>query len=168
MKRISFLFSIVFILLAFQSSAQKIGHVNMETIIVDMPAYKVAMDSLQLEQKKIQVKLKKMESEYERAKKTYQDSAKLWSMPVRQIKQNDLTNIEANYKQFYQLSSMGLDSMQQLVLGRLVKKVKKAAQAVAKEKGITYVLNYSEQAQLVLYYEESHDLTALVRKKLGI
>lgn len=168
MKRISYLVVVFVGILASQTYAQKIGHVDLEKIVVDMPAYKSAMDSMQNAQKKVQITLKKMEAEYERAAKIYQDSAKLWSMAIRQIKQNDLANLKTNFEQYYQISSMGLDSTQQLVLGRLIKKVKKAAKEVAKEKGFSYVLNYSEQAQLVLYYEESHDITAAVRKKLGL
>jgi outer membrane protein len=168
MKRISYLVVVFVGLIASQTYAQKIGHVDLEKIVLDMPAYKNAMDSVKIESKKVEVKLKKMESEFERATRIYQDSAKLWSLGTRQIKQNELAYLEKSYKEYYQISSMGLDSVQQLAVGRIIKKVKKAAKEVAKEKGFSYVLNYSEQAQLVLYYEEGHDITAAVRKKLGL
>ncbi|MGB0430340.1 MAG: OmpH family outer membrane protein [Bacteroidia bacterium] len=166
MKQIKLLVVAVFTIFTTNTFAQKIAHVNMETIVVDMPEYKVAMDSMKQEQVQVEGRLKKLEFTYQKSMKTYQDSAKLWSAAYRSIKQNELKTMEENYKAFYQMSSMNLDSMQQVVLGRLIKKVKKAATEVAKEKGITYVLNYSEQAQMVLYYEESHDITGAVRKKL--
>ncbi len=167
MKQIKFLaIALLFAFVASNANAQKIAHVNMEAIVVEMPTYKVAMDSMQNIQRDVEGRLKKLEFNYQKAMKTYQDSAKLWSAAYRAIKQNELKTMEENYKAFYQMSTMDLDSVQQAVLGRLIKKVKKAAAEVAKEKGITYVLNYSEQAQLVLYYEESHDITAAVRKKL--
>lgn len=166
MKRFSIVLTLFLAMLSSQSIAQKIGHVNLEAVVTAMPQYKLAMDSLQTEQKKITSKLQKMEAEYNRQKGIYTDSFKIWSMGERTIRQNKLAEMEASYQQFYEIEARRLDTVQQVVLARLIKKVQKATKAVAAEKGITYVLNYSEQ--IVLYYEESHDLTAAVRKKLGL
>lgn len=166
MKRISIVLTLLFALLVTHSFAQQIGHVNLELVVTSMPAYKLAMDSLQTEQKKITGKLQRMEAEYNKVKGIYTDSFKTWSIGERTIRQNKLAEMETSYKQFYELEARRLDTVQQIVLARLVKKVQKATKAVAAEKGITYVLNYSEQ--IVLYYDPSHDLTADVKKKLGL
>ncbi|MBI1183080.1 hypothetical protein GC194_02320 [bacterium] len=161
--------TVLTLLLAMYSSAtfaQKIGHVNLQKIINDMPQYKTAQDTLEIEQKKIQIKLQKMEAEYNRVKALYQDSAKYWSLAERTLQQTRLTNLEQNYQQYYQLASASLDTMQEKMLNRIFKKIKKATQTVAKEKGFSYVLNYTEQT--VLYYDPALDLTAEVRKKLGL
>lgn len=168
MKIKSLIFTGIFSVILIASNAQKIGHVDIEKIILDMPNYKTAMDSLQKENKRMQKKLQAMEYGYTNAKRIYDDSAKFWDATMRQIRANELSTQQTNYQIVYQSATKDLDSLQGVVLNRLIGKVKKAAGTIAKQKGITYVLNYSEQAQLVLYYEESHDLTALVRKELGL
>lgn len=168
MKVKSFIFTGIFAALMVTTNAQKIGHVDIEKIIVDMPSYKSAMDSLQKENQRMQKKLQAMEFQYTSAKRIYDDSSKFWDATMRQIKANELSTQQTNYQIVYQSATRDLDSLQGVVLNRLISKVKKATSKIAKQKGITYVLNYSEQAQLVLYYEESHDLTALVRKEIGL
>lgn len=155
-------------LCTFGASAQKIGHVDMEAIIVEMPRYTVVMDSLKIETKKARMQLLKMNNSYQKKMKVYQDSANLWSSAMVAIKGKELTDLKTNIEYFGTQRSRELDSLQGLIVNRLIEKVKVAAQSVAKAKGFTYVFNYSEQAQLVLYYEESHDLTGDVKKKMGL
>ncbi|MBU0765306.1 MAG: OmpH family outer membrane protein, partial [Bacteroidetes bacterium] len=53
----------------------------------------------------------------------------------------------------------------------IVSKAKKAIQDVAKEQGLTYVFDVAEAAGgvVILYYsEDSMDILALVKKKMGI
>ncbi|MBI3142487.1 MAG: OmpH family outer membrane protein [Bacteroidetes bacterium] len=166
MKHLPILLASLGVFLASNLYAQKIGHVNLEKVVTALPEYKISMDSLQQEQKKIETRLQKMEAEYNRAKTVYADSMKLWPIAIRTIKQNSLALMEANFQQYYDLEIKRLDTMQQVVLGRMIKRVQAATKVVAKEQGISYVLNYNEQ--IVLYYEESHDITAAVKTKLGI
>lgn len=166
MKQLTLLATIA--LLAFSASAQKIGHVDMEAIIVEMPEYKGYMDSLKTETKRARGQLEKMNKTYQKKLKTYEDSASLWSSAIVVIKGNELTTLKTNMEYYGSTRSRELDSLQALFVEGLIERVKIAAQSVAKAKGFTYVLNYSQQAQLVLYYEESHDLTGDVKKKMGI
>jgi len=166
MKQLTLLATIA--LFALGANAQKIGHVDMEAIIVEMPEYKGYMDSLKTETKQARTQLLKMNNAYQKKLKVYQDSSEHWSLALRTIKGKELTDLKTNIEYFGSQRSRELDSLQGLFVEGLIEKVKVAAQSVAKSKGITYVLNYSQQAQLVLYYEESHDLTGDVKKKMGI
>jgi len=149
-------------------SAQKVGHVNIEKIITEMPSYIKYMDSMKVVTKKEQGQLIKMQKNYQRLAKIYQDSSATWSDALKQIKLKELNDAKTNMEYFSAYRGRELDSLQGLFVNDLIEKVKDATQIVAKQKGMTYVLNYSEQTQLVLYYEETHDLTADVKKQLGL
>lgn len=50
----------------------------------------------------------------------------------------------------------------------VMKKINAAAAVVAREKGYACVLDVSEEAGIVLYYDEAYNITADVCVKLGL
>ena len=166
MKHIKLRALVFTIALSSSAYAQKIGHVDLQAILQDMPEYKTGFDSLTVEQERIEKKLQKMQAKYQRDLQIYQDSSKLWPESKRYIKMNEIKSQEQGIQLFTQIESLNLDSAQQKLLIKILDRVKEASAEVAKEKGYSYVLTYSQEA--ILFYEEKNDLTGDVRKKLGL
>ncbi|MFY0674740.1 MAG: OmpH family outer membrane protein [Bacteroidia bacterium] len=166
MRQIKLLALVLAITLSSSAYAQKIGHVDLQSILLEMPDYKNGLDSLTKASERAEKELQKLQARYQKALQIYQDSSKQWSESKRYTKMIELQGQEQGIQAYGQIERLNLDSAQQTLLIKILDKVKAASSEVAKEKGYAYVLTYSQES--ILYYEEKNDLTAAVRKKLGL
>ncbi|MCB0634520.1 MAG: OmpH family outer membrane protein [Saprospiraceae bacterium] len=157
----------LFILMCFAAinvQAQKFGYVNSQAILAEMPEVKQAEANLEALQKQLQKKLQdgmnKLQQDYiaiqqkvergELSPKQQEDEAK-----KLQDRQNQLAQEEQGMVQQIQ-------EKRAKELNPILEKVNKAIADVAKENGFQFIF---EQGVL-LYFEESQDVSALVKAKL--
>lgn len=149
------------------AAAQKIAHINRDSLIRIMPDYQVIKDSLAHQQIALETQANSMLLEYQR-KKRERDSLEGKKSPlILAVMDNDLAALEQRYMDFAQLADQELLNLQVALITPLMKKVDDAIAAVAKEKGYAYVLDSSEGSN-VLYSRPEDDIFLAVCAKLKV
>lgn len=149
------------------ASAQKIGHLAVDSLLKIWPAYQSVVDSLAHEQTRVQDQATKMGMEYQ-AKVREKDSLEKTSSPtLNRLREVQLAQMEQNYNDYLDVESMRLQALQAKMTDSLYKILNNAIAAVAKEKGYTYIMDSSKGGQ-VMYADPALDCLDAVRIKLNI
>ena len=85
---------------------------------------------------------------------------------VRAVKESELTDIQGRIQKFSADAQQKMEAKQSELAKPLFEKVKLAVNAVAKEKGYTFVLDAT--SQILVVAPDADDLTPAVKLKLGI
>ena len=166
--------SLVFGMAILPAKAQvKIGFINADYILSQMPEAKQVEEDLKNTQKQY-------ETLYQGKVKDFQDKLaafeKLNADPktadiIKQDKEKELQNLQTSIKEFQQNSQSSLQKKQAQLLQPLLKKVEENMHAVAAENAYTYVFNYDAgmgTAPILLHYPADANMSDLVLKKMGI
>ncbi len=158
------------ILLAFSMGmavkAQKIAHVNSQEILTILPDYKRAQTRLEQYGNSLQNQLTALMDEYKKKLESYQKNAQTMSEAMRRDKELEITQLEERITRFQTQAQEDLLTKKQELLEPILRKINQAIEQVAKEKGYSYVLDVS--VGVLLYAEPRYDITAAVKRKLGI
>jgi outer membrane protein len=173
MKKLAKIFAILalFIGITFSSHAQtqaplKIGYVDFNTLLQAMPGIDTVRTALQVYQGTLTDQMDQMRVEFENKYLDYQSKSPTLPDAVKQSKEQELQQLQERIDAFQQQAQTDLQTKQQKLLQPLIDEAKAAVEAVAKEKGYTYVLNAIED--VVLYSTPANDLMPAVKQKLGI
>ena len=166
--------SLVFGMAILPAKAQvKIGFINADYILSQMPEAKQVEEDLKNTQKQY-------ETLYQGKVKDFQDKLaafeKLNADPktadiIKQDKEKELQNLQTSIQEFQQNSQSSLQKKQAQLLQPLLKKVEENMHAVAAENAYTYVFNYDAgmgTAPILLHYPADANMSELVLKKMGI
>lgn len=147
---------------------QKFGHINSKDLIVMMPGYKKAQDSLAMYERQLREDYKGLENDFQRKALDYEDikNKPNTSKAILEIKRKDLEELQAKIQEFSMLAQDDLLDREKELFTPLLEKAKKAIEEVAKEGAFTYVLDSSTAA--LLYFKDSEDLIEKVKKKLKL
>jgi outer membrane protein len=107
-----------------------------------------------------------MMNEYRTKQEKYSAEAPKMSELLKKDKEEELGNLATRIQNFQQQAQAALEQQEQELITPIIDKAKKAIEQVAKENGYTYVFDTSIGA--VLYWEESDNILALVKKKLNL
>jgi outer membrane protein len=171
MKKLAKFFAVVVLIvgcssLSFSQNPVKIGYIDFNTLLAAMPGVDSVKIKLQVYQKQLTDQMDKMKAEFESKYGDYQAQASSMSDLIKQTKEKELSDLQGRIDAFQQKASQDLQSKQQELVAPFIEKAKKAINDVAKENKFTYVLNAIED--VVVYKDETNDVMALVKKKLGI
>ncbi len=157
---------VAIVISSFTATAQKIAHINLDSLITLMPEKRVAEQAVQDYAKQLEEQVTTMQAELKTKYDDYQ--AKMKDMPevVRAAKEKELNDLNQRLQDFQQQAQTDYQKKTAELSKPVYEKAKKAVDAVAKENAYKYVLDTS--TGLVLYSEPSDDIIALVIKKLGI
>lgn len=156
-----------FVLISAASFAQqKIGYINSQEIVGLMPEAKKASADVQAYKKTFEEQMTTMQKELETKFKAYQDQQKTMSDAMRTAKEKELQDLQSRIGSFEQTANEKIDDKLQELLAPINEKAQKAIEAVAKEKGYTYILDTSAGA--ILYALPSDNILDAVKAKLGI
>jgi outer membrane protein len=166
--------SLVFGMAILPAKAQvKIGFINADYILSQMPEAKQVEEDLKNTQKQY-------ETLYQGKVKDFQDKLaafeKLNADPktadiIKQDKEKELQNLQTSIQEFQQNSQSSLQKKQAQLLQPLLKKVEENMHTVAAENAYTYVFNYDAgmgTAPILLHYPADANMSDLVLKKMGI
>jgi outer membrane protein len=166
--------SLVFGMAILPAKAQvKIGFINADYILSQMPEAKQVEEDLKNTQKQY-------ETLYQGKVKEFQDKLavfeKLNADPktadiIKQDKEKELQNLQTSIQEFQQNSQSSLQKKQAQLLQPLLKKVEERMHEVATENAFTYVFNYDAgmgTAPILLHYPADANMSDLVLKKMGI
>jgi outer membrane protein len=151
----------------FAAKAQtKIGYVNFQGLITQMPETKTIKSTLDIYQKQFIDQLTVMNNEYQTKGQDFQKNSATMTDAVRSAKQAELADFQKRMQDYQNDAQQKVDAKTNELSKPLIDRARAALAAVAKEKGYTYVLD-SSQVQL-LVSPEGDDLMESVKAKLGL
>jgi outer membrane protein len=148
------------------AEAQKIAHVNLDSLVSGMPETKIASDAAQTYFKGLEQESIAMQTELENKYKDYMEKEAGMSDLLKKTKNEDLQQLQRRIEDFRNQATQDYQRKTAELTAPIMDKARKAIENVAKEGGYKYVLDTSSQNPTVLYSEPSDDILAAVKKKL--
>lgn len=163
--KLSFVSALV-ILCSFTAKAQKIAHINLDSLISVMPETKTATQSVQDYAKQLETQVTAMQTELQSKYEDYQTNQANMPALVKASKEKELNDLNQRIQDFQQQAQTDYQKKSAELSKPVYDKAKKAIDQVAKDNGYKYVLDTS--TGLVIYNEPADDIFNLAIKKLGI
>lgn len=148
------------------SAQQKFGHIDSAALLELMPEKATAEKDLQAFAKEFETALQEMAKEYEGKIQSFQANEKSMVETVRNTKMREIADLERRIQEFQQQAQEEVGKKEQEVLTPIIDKARKAIDEVAADKGYTYVFDSS--LGVLLYADDSEDILADVKAKLGL
>ncbi len=166
-KKACFLAALV-LMIAGSVDAQKFGYLNSAAILNDMPEMKQMRSTLE----GFKAQLKKQGDARVAAYQTMEQNAvqkKQRGEMTPKEEEKVMADLQKEQEEIYRLSQdfdQKLAEKQQELMKPILEKVNTAIQEVAKEGALQYV--FDAQSGVILYADDSTNITSLVKAKLGI
>ena len=147
------------------ASAQKFGHINTQELFAQMPEVaqvKLKMDTIQSQYEN---QLTSMNEEFQKKMQDYQAQESTMADAVKQIRQQELQEMQQRIQLFYQTAEQDIQRKQQELLAPVHEKMAKAIKAVGERENYTYIF---DSAAMVHVGNDAVDTTPAVKKELGI
>jgi len=156
--------------LSVTADAQKIGYVDSGSLLSMMPKVKEAESNLEALGKQLQAKGQKMMQDFQVKYQDLERRAQAGDIaPKDQEAQVAMLKEEENKILQYEQEMQGqLAAKRDELLAPILEEVRNAIQTVAKENGYTYIFDGSPGVGVLLYADETTNVTALVKAKLGL
>jgi len=165
MKNIFKTVAILFVAASMQQAvAQKIAHIQLDSLITIMPETKQAQEVAQGYLKDLEKQVASMKAEFDGKYQDYVTNEAGYSDLVKKTKQEELQALNQRIEDFRTQAQQDYQKKSGDLSKPIYEKAKKAVDAVARENGFKYVLDTS--TGIVLFHEPSDDIFALVKKKL--
>ncbi len=156
------------LLVASASSAQSIvAHVNVDSLLVQMPEYKLAQEALQAEQAKFESEAKEMNAELEKGAQALQANAATWTELRQRQEQTRLQEMYNNIQEYMQQAQSQLQQKEVELVTPVLEKLQAAINAVAETKKFSYVLDASQSKGQVVYAKGGVNIGGDVRAYLA-
>lgn len=151
---------------AFSYAQQKIGYINSDELLVSMPEAKKADADISAYAKTFQDQLSGMQKELETKYKAYESGVKTMTEAMKDVKEKELSDLQNRIQSTQQSAEEKIANKRQELLKPITEKADAAIQAVAKEKGYSYI--FDAQAGGIIYALPSDNILQDVKNKLGI
>lgn len=167
-KILSYTFMAVCLLMSISLNAQKFGYINSQALIQQIPQVKEANAELETIKKQYekqgQDKVASLQTKYqalERKQAQGEIAPKQLEVEAQALKQEEM-----EIAKFQQEIQQKLYEKSEILLKPIRDKIQNAINDVAKENGYDYILDQS--MGILLYADESVDVSTLVKAKLGM
>ena len=147
------------------ASAQKFGHINTQELFAQMPEVaqvKLKMDTIQ---NQYETQLASMNEEIQKKVQDYQAQEATMADAIKQIRQQELQEMQQRIQLFYQTAEQDIQKKQQELLAPVHEKMAKAIKTVGERENYTYIF---DSAAMVHIGTDAIDATPAVKKELGI
>lgn len=148
------------------ANAQKMAHIDLDSLVSMMPETKVASEAAQTYFKGLEQESIAMQTELENKYKDYQEKEPTMSDLLKKNKMEDLQQLQRRIEDFRTQAQQDYQRKTAELTAPIMDKANKAIEIVAKEGGYKYVFDTSSQNRTVLYSEPSDDILMTVKKKL--
>ena len=167
MKKAITLFAIAAISTLSSFAQSGVGHINVDSLLVEMPDYKTVMTTLQAEQAKFESEAKEMNAELEKGAQPLQANAGTWTELRQRQEQSRLQEAYNNIQEYMQSAQQQLQSKEIELITPVLEKLQNAIDEVASSMNLEYVLDASQSKGMVIYTKGGVNLKAPVKNKLG-
>lgn len=170
-RKTSLVFTLIALFVATTLSAQtapKYGHMNLGNLLEEMPETKKANDDLKAYTDKLTAKDDSLTKAFQAAYTQLEADYKSGTTPPVQLqkRQEDLQKQQEFIQKFEQEAQQMVAAKRDELLRPILDKITNAVKTVAKETG--YAMIFDTSSGVMLFAAETEDVTALVKKKLGI
>ena len=164
-KKIVLFAILVFPVVAFAQETQKIAYMDQGDVIVNMPEYKLMMDSLKKDSEDYDAEIKSWTDEYSKKMADFQEQQDTLNEAIKIRRYQDLEELRQRAANFQQYAQQKLEELQQALFAPIIEKFQKAVDEVGKENNFLYIID----SQAIRFTSSSAvNATTLVKKKLGI
>ena len=147
------------------SFAQKIAHIEVDSLIAMMPETKTVKEIAQNYYKDLEKTAGAMDNEFQTKYNDYLSAdPNSMSQLVRKTKEEELQSLQRRIEDFRMQAQQDYQTKTAQLTAPIMEKAKKGIEAVAKEGGYKYVLDTS--TGYVLYADPAEDILMAVKKKL--
>ena len=158
----------IFMMAPLGLSAQKFAHFNTADIIPNMKEYATAMEEMQTMQKQYEDDLKLMQDELQKKTEEYQKEQANLLENVRQRREQELNDLYSRLQQSFQDNQTALQKAQAEKMNAISEKVLTVVKKIGEEGGYIYIVDTSAGVIPFINTTLSTDVTAQVKKELGI
>jgi len=147
----------------------KIGYIDVDYVLSEMPETKQIESELQVHQNQLQTQLQSKMANYQKMIQDYQAGAAAMTDVIRADKEREISQLEQNIQQFQQDAQVSLQKKSADLLQPVYDKIGKAIDVVAAEQQYTYVFSQRVgSVDVLLYFPPENDISDLVLKNMGI
>lgn len=164
----------VFIAVNTQAQDLKIGFVNPQAVLNRMPEMKAIQQRLTNFADRQSLKIEQQDLALQNAINVYDQKKDVISESAKQAEEQKLQKMSDDLNQATRTAQQAVQAKRNELLGPLQQQISEAIDAVAKQKGLDYVLNTTTSTgdMLILYASESYaseyNITDAVMVQLGI
>lgn len=170
MRKIVLLFVFGFFTLAAQAQT-KIGYADVDYIFSEMPEAKQIEADLKTLQTQLKTQLDGKIAKFQKELEEYQRALQAGTMPdaVRTNTERELQQQQQNIEKLQQDAQTNVQNKHNQLMDPVYKRVGKAIEETAKDNGYTFILSQQLGGlDVLLYADETADISDLVLKKLGV
>ena len=156
------------------NSELKIGYVNPQSILANMPEMRAVQQRLQNFTARKQQELLTLEQEFQTQVAEYQQKVGVISAEAQQQEEARLGQLQQELLQAQEVAEQELAQRRDELVGPLLEQIGSAIEAVAQKQGLSYVLNTTTSSgdMIILYASEDFrakfDITQSVMEELGM
>ena len=156
------------------NSELKIGYVNPQSILANMPEMRAVQQRLQNFTARKQQELSTLEQEFQTQVAEYQQKVGVISADAQQQEEARLGQLQQDLLQAQEVAEQELAQRRDELVGPLLEQIGAAIEAVAQKQGLSYVLNTTTSSgdMIILYSSEDFrakfDITQSVMEELGM
>ena len=147
-----------------QAVAQKIAHIQLDSLIGIMPETKQAQEVAQGYMKDLEKQVTSMQSEFDGKYQDYTANEASYTDLVKKTKMEELQTLNQRIQDFRTQAQQDYQKKSNELSKPIYAKAKQAIDIVAKEAGYKYVFDTS--TGVVLFHEQGDDIFVAVKKKL--
>lgn len=151
------------------ASAQtiKIGVVNTQTLMTELPAFKDAQTKIEAIAKKYEDEHNNLRAEAQKKFEEFQKLSEDTNTPqaVKDRRAKELDEIAGKISDFEQMAQADLQKQQQELMMPVYNNVQQAIQSIGKEGGYTMI---QETGALLYFGAPAEDITSQVKARLGV
>jgi outer membrane protein len=158
-----------FIFAGFTVNAQnlKFGHINSQELLVIMPEYKQAIDSLTKVRERYALQEESLTVEINRKYNDLVEQQSELDSLILQIKFADLQDLQTRLQEFQQNAGQRLRALEGTLTGRIMDKLQNAVKVVAVELDLIYVFDMAA-GNPIYASDKSINIVPMVKDKLGL
>ena len=149
-----------------QTKKTKIAVINTQDILQLMPEYDSASTAMKEKYALMEQQLQTMMQELQSKQQAYAAQRDSLTPMWRSMREQEIKDLQSRAQQFQTGAQQELQDYQSKLIAQILKKITAAVKEVSKENGYTHVIDNSQQ--VVLYFDDSFDITNLVKKKLNL
>ncbi|MDG1398919.1 MAG: OmpH family outer membrane protein [Polaribacter sp.] len=147
------------------ANAQKMGHIDFEKLVAEMPETKKLGLDMEKLGKTYQDEVESMAKKLDAKMKKYTAEQNTQTKEINEIRAKEVQGDQQRYEQLRQTAYQEMQKKKAEGLQPIIEKAQKAIEEVAAAKGIVYVLDATVGKALLV--KKGEDLMAAVKAKLG-
>lgn len=169
-QMMKYLFSLSLLVLLSYSTvdAQRVGHLDSQALLSEMPEVRGAESNLEAYQAQLQKKGQQMIESFQRKYQELAQKEQAGEIAPKRLEEETqkLREEEQKIQTYEQEMQQKVMTRREELLKPILDRVNAIIEDVAKEKGYDYIIDVS--AGSLLYVDDEFDITEIVRDKIGI